>query len=89
MVPMNTPGVKLISRASYENAAAVMGTPVRLPAFEQTRRERCHFCTQFCLHPLGGCIRLRRYREGQQLLPQNRLFAPRHASGLHKAGRQA
>jgi len=31
MVPMNTPGVKLISRASYENAAAVMGTPFDYP----------------------------------------------------------
>lgn len=31
MVPMCTPGVKLISRASYENAAAVMGTPFDYP----------------------------------------------------------
>src|SRR5438552_10319110 len=31
MVPMNTPGVKLISRASYENAAAVMGMPFDYP----------------------------------------------------------
>src|SRR5213078_1474653 len=31
MVSMNTPGVKLISRASYENAAAVMGTPFDYP----------------------------------------------------------
>jgi 4-hydroxyphenylacetate 3-monooxygenase len=31
MVPMTTPGVKLISRASYENTAAVMGTPFDYP----------------------------------------------------------
>ncbi|MFL5803615.1 MAG: 4-hydroxyphenylacetate 3-hydroxylase N-terminal domain-containing protein [Roseiflexaceae bacterium] len=31
MVPMDTPGVKLISRASYENTAAVMGTPFDYP----------------------------------------------------------
>jgi aromatic ring hydroxylase len=31
MVPMNTPGVKLISRASYENVAAVMGSPFDYP----------------------------------------------------------
>jgi aromatic ring hydroxylase len=31
MVPMNAPGVKLISRASYENTAAVMGTPFDYP----------------------------------------------------------
>jgi aromatic ring hydroxylase len=31
MVPMNAPGVKLISRAPYENAAAVMGTPFDYP----------------------------------------------------------
>ena len=31
MVPMDRPGVKLISRASYENAAAVMGTPFDYP----------------------------------------------------------
>ena len=31
MVPMSTPGVKLISRASYENTAAVMGTPFDYP----------------------------------------------------------
>src|SRR5712691_9548475 len=31
MVPMNAAGVKLISRASYENAAAVMGTPFDYP----------------------------------------------------------
>src|SRR5947208_8528072 len=31
MVPMNTPGVKLISRASYENTAAVMGSPFDYP----------------------------------------------------------
>ena len=31
MVPMNTAGVKLISRASYENTAAVMGTPFDYP----------------------------------------------------------
>ncbi|HLZ72142.1 MAG TPA: 4-hydroxyphenylacetate 3-hydroxylase N-terminal domain-containing protein [Dehalococcoidia bacterium] len=31
MVPMDAPGVKLISRASYENTAAVMGTPFDYP----------------------------------------------------------
>ena len=31
MVPMNAPGVKLISRTSYENAAAVMGSPFDYP----------------------------------------------------------
>src|SRR5215467_9968578 len=31
MVPMNAPGVKLISRASYEQTAAVMGTPYDYP----------------------------------------------------------
>jgi 4-hydroxyphenylacetate 3-hydroxylase N terminal len=31
MVPMHAPGVKLISRASYENTAAVMGTPFDYP----------------------------------------------------------
>ena len=31
MVPMNAPGVKLISRASYEKTAAVMGTPFDYP----------------------------------------------------------
>jgi 4-hydroxyphenylacetate 3-monooxygenase len=31
MVPMHAPGVKLISRTSYENAAAVMGTPFDYP----------------------------------------------------------
>jgi aromatic ring hydroxylase len=31
MVPMNAPGLKLISRASYENTAAVMGTPFDYP----------------------------------------------------------
>jgi aromatic ring hydroxylase len=31
MVPMNAPGVKLISRASYEQTAAVMGTPFDYP----------------------------------------------------------
>ena len=31
IVPMNARGVKLISRASYENAAAVMGTPFDYP----------------------------------------------------------
>src|SRR5438477_2171470 len=31
MVPMNAPGVKLISRASYENTSAVMGTPFDYP----------------------------------------------------------
>jgi 4-hydroxyphenylacetate 3-monooxygenase len=31
MVPMNAKGVKLISRASYENSAAVMGSPFDYP----------------------------------------------------------
>jgi 4-hydroxyphenylacetate 3-monooxygenase len=31
MVPMNAPGLKLISRPSYENTAAVMGTPFDYP----------------------------------------------------------
>src|SRR6266480_4019624 len=31
MVPMNAPGMKLISRASYEQTAAVMGTPFDYP----------------------------------------------------------
>jgi 4-hydroxyphenylacetate 3-monooxygenase len=31
MVPMAAPGLKLISRASYENTAAVMGTPFDYP----------------------------------------------------------
>jgi 4-hydroxyphenylacetate 3-monooxygenase len=31
MVPMNAPGLKLISRVSYENTAAVMGSPFDYP----------------------------------------------------------
>src|SRR5262249_61617571 len=50
MVPMNAPGVKLISRASYEQTAAVMVTPYDYPLssrldendaiFVQAARER-------------------------------------------------
>jgi 4-hydroxyphenylacetate 3-monooxygenase len=51
MVPMNAPGVKLISRTSYENTAAVMGTPFDYPLSSRLDENDAIFVLENALIP--------------------------------------
>ncbi len=53
IAPMNTPGIKLICRPSYEFAAAATGSPWDYPLTSRYRRERRDFRFRQCVHPLG------------------------------------
>ena len=92
MVPTNAKGVKLICRVSNELRAAVLGSPFDYPAVEPARRERRDLRDGRRVRALGGRVRARRRREGQQLLPAHRvpparphprLHAPRGEARLH------
>ncbi len=89
MVPTGAKGVKLFCRPSYEMMSAVMGTPVRLPAVEPHGRERLDPGVRQGAGAVGGRVRLRRHRQGEQLLPALGLPAAVHVPGLHPPGRQA
>ena len=53
IAPMNTPGIKLICRPSYEFAAAATGSPWDYPLDLAVRRERRHFRFRQRVHPVG------------------------------------
>ena len=65
------------------------GQPVRLPALQPAGRKRLDHRLRQGLRALGERVRLRRYRQGQQLLPALRLPAALHVSRLRAAGREA
>ena len=61
------------------------GQPVRLSAVEPARRERRRVHHGQGAGALGERLRLRRHREGQQLLPAHRLPAALRRARLHAA----
>ena len=65
------------------------GQPVRLSAVEPARRERRGVHPRQGAGALGERVRLRRHREGQQLLPAHRLPAALRVPRLHAARGQA
>ena len=89
MIPTGAPGVKLICRASYEMTSTVMGSPFDYPLVLPHRRERRGVHHGQGAGALGERVLLRRRREGQQLLPADRLPAARAAARLHAARGQA
>ena len=89
MVPTNAPGVKFICRTSYEMTSTVMGSPFDYPLSSPARRERRRVHHGQGAGALGERLRLRRHREGQQLLPAHRLPAALRRPRLHPAGGQA
>ena len=89
MVPMNAPGVKLISRASYENTAAVMGTPFDYPLSSRLDENDAIFVLDNVFIPWEDVFVYGDVDARQQLLPADRLPAARPAARLHPPGRQA
>ena len=89
MVPTNAPGVKFICRTSYEMTATVMGSPFDYPLSVAARRERRRLHHGQGAGALGERLRLRRHREGQQLLPAHRLPAALRRARLHAARGEA
>ena len=65
------------------------GHAVRLPAVEPDGRERFDPRLRQGVRALGKRVRLRRHREGEQLLSAVGLPAALHVPGLHAARRQA
>src|SRR5947208_13966183 len=81
MVPMNTPGVKLISRGSYENAAAVMGTPFHYPLSSRLDENDAIFVLDHAFIPwkdvfVGGDI-----DRATNFFPQTRFLPPALLNG--------
>ncbi len=89
MVPTNAPGVKFICRTSYEMTSTVMGSPFDYPLSLAARRERRRVHHGQGAGALGERLRLRRHREGQQLLPAHRLPAALRRARLHAARGEA
>ncbi len=89
MVPTNAPGVKFICRTSYEMTSTAMGSPFDYPLSSRARRERRGVHPGQGAGALGERVRLRRHREGQQLLPAHRLPAALRRAWLHAARREA
>ena len=89
MIPTGAPGVKLICRPSYEMTSSVMGSPFDYPLVLAHRRERRGVHPGQGAGALGERVLLRRRRQGQQLLPADRLPAARAAARLHAARGQA
>ena len=85
IVPTDAPGVKLFCRPSYELAAAATGSPVRLSALQPPGRKRFDHRLRQSFRAVGKCLRLRRYRQGQQLLPALRISAALHVPRLRAA----
>src|SRR5256885_48365 len=73
----------------FSQARGPARQPVRLPAVEPARRERRDLRDGQRVRALGGRVRLRRRREGEQLLPADRLPAARPHPRLHAPGGQA
>ena len=82
-------GVKLICRPSYEMTAAVMGTPFDYPLSSRMDENDSILDLRQGAGAVGERLRLRRHRQGQQLLPALRLPAALHVPGLHAAGGEA
>ena len=69
IVPTGAPGVKLFCRPSYEMTAGGDGDALRLPAVQPDGRERLDPRLRQGPRAVGERVRLRRHREGEQLLP--------------------
>ena len=89
IAPMNTPGIKLICRPSYELAAAATGSPWDYPLTSPLRRERRHLRVRQRLHPLGERLHPSRHRAAEGVLSALRLRQRLHPAGLHAACREA
>jgi hypothetical protein len=87
-IPMGAPGMKLICRPSYSMMLAVMGSPFDYPLSSRLDENDTIFILD---RPgsLGECVRLRRRREGQRVLPAIGLLTARYVTRLHTAGGKA
>ena len=88
IVPTGAPGVKLFCRPSYEMTAAVMGTPFDYPLSSRMDENDSILDLRQGVRAVGERVRLRRHRQGQQLLPALGLPAAVHVPGLHAPGGQ-
>ena len=83
IVPNDSPGLKLSLPSVLRNDGGGNGKPVRLSAVEQARRKRLDHRVRQSVRAFRERVRLRRYRQGEQLLPALRLSAAVHVSWLH------
>ena len=65
------------------------GQSVRLSAVEPARRKRLDHRVRQGVRAVGERVRVRRHRQGQQLLPALGIPAALHVPRLHAAGREA
>ena len=72
IAPMNTPGIKLICRPSYEYRRRGHRLALGLSADLALRRERRHLRLRQCLHPLGERPHPSRHRAAEGFLSADR-----------------
>ena len=89
MVPTDAPGREAALPAVVRDDGGGDGHAVRLPALEPHGRERLDPRLRQGVRAVGERLRLRRHREGQQLLPALGLPAALHVPGLHAPRREA
>jgi aromatic ring hydroxylase len=76
IIPMSTPGVKLISRTSYENTAAVMGPPFDYPLSSRLDENDAVFVLDHAFVPWEDVFICGDIEKANNFLPQTG-FAPR------------
>ena len=89
IAPMDTPGIKLICRQSYEFARRGERLAVGLSADLAVRRERRHFRVRQRVHSLGERVYSSRHRSSEKLLSEVGVLQRLHLAGLHAARREA
>ncbi len=89
IVATDSPGVKLFCRPSYEMTAAAVGSPFDYPLSSRLDENDSIIVFDKVLRSVGERLRLRRHRQGQQLLPALRLSAALHVPWLRASGREA
>ena len=89
IAPMNTPGIKLICRPSYEFAAAATGSPWDYPLTSRFDENDAIFVFDNAFIPWENVHHPSRSREAEELLPAVGLLQRLHVPGLHAARGQA
>ena len=88
VAPMDSPGVKLLCRNSYELQAAAVGSPFDYPLSSRLDENDSILVFDKVLDPVGERLPLRRHGEGRQLLPGHRVHPPVHVPRSRPALRQ-
>ena len=85
IAPMNTPGIKLICRPSYEFAAAATGSPWDYPLTSRFDENDAIFVFDNAFIPWENVLHPSRHRAPEELLSALGLLQRLHPAGLHAA----